>query len=976
MWGQSDYSSDYTGNITLSTSGGSNASTCNVKINNTDYDGIKAGSSKNAGAVKISVPSGTKYLHLHVAGWNGESVTLAVTSSGYSDNISLTSDAGISGSGTTFTLSGTQLSNYYKVITFSNALTANTDLTFTATSGKRFVVWGVTAEEGGSTPTPTTYTVSYNSNGATSGTVPTDATAYSSGATVTVKGNTGNLAKTDYTFAGWNTADNGSGTNYAAGETFTINANTTLYAKWTANSGGSGNTITLTQSNLGLTGSYTSNTQKNIDGITYVYTDLMKNNTDIQAAASSGTIKNTTPFSGDITSVAITHSGTARATTINGSVDGTNWTQVATGSGSISADFSGRGFRYFQITRGSNAAYWTKIEITTAPAYDITVSSNNNAFGTVALSGNVITATPANGYRVIAGNGGFDLISGTASVTNNGDNTFTVNATSDCAIRINFEEIPTRTVTFSVNGTTSTQVFYEGAAITFPTATDTPAANTNEFSKVINGMTFVGWYTSTYNNASDAPAFVNTANATMGNSNITYYAVFANVTGSIVWQKKAASEISEAGTYALLTTDGHAFNGTITSGHGQVTSNAFSFTNNEATSAPEGTCEIVLEAVTGGYTMYNSNHGYLYASAASSGKLNWHDTENSYWSYASSNWKYNSNSAYLRSYDNSSLRTYNQNNGDVLVFAKKVNNQTYSDYCTTVPDPAITLTSPITAPAAGTSGTVNVDYTAIDFTNDPEIYWYTDATATSPTTKPSWIETAEINSSKNLHYVISANTGAARTAYLKVYAIDVNDDDVYSELITITQAAATVAVTISSAAKYATFSNAKAVDFTGTGITAYTATEGTTSVSLTEITSGKVPANTPVVLYKSDADGTAINVPVTASADDVGTNHLHIVGEGGLTGVDGVYVLAKPSDKPVGFYLWDKTQTLNAGKIYLQSASGARSFLPFDEATAIDNLNVNDNLNLNGEVYDLQGRRVAQPTKGLYIVNGRKVVIK
>ena len=82
----------------------------------------------------------------------------------------------------------------------------------------------------------TTYTVTYDKNGATSGSVPTDATSYTSGATVTVKGNSGNLAKTGYTFAGWNTKADGTGTTYAAGTgTFTISSNTTLYAKWTAN---------------------------------------------------------------------------------------------------------------------------------------------------------------------------------------------------------------------------------------------------------------------------------------------------------------------------------------------------------------------------------------------------------------------------------------------------------------------------------------------------------------------------------------------------------------------------------------------------------------------------------------------------------------------------------------------------------------------------------------------------------------------
>ena len=88
--------------------------------------------------------------------------------------------------------------------------------------------------------TPAAYTVTYDANGATSGTVPTDSTSYDANASVTVLGNTGNLVKTDYTFAGWNTKADGTGTDYAAGDTFTITADTTLYAKWTAN------TITVT----------------------------------------------------------------------------------------------------------------------------------------------------------------------------------------------------------------------------------------------------------------------------------------------------------------------------------------------------------------------------------------------------------------------------------------------------------------------------------------------------------------------------------------------------------------------------------------------------------------------------------------------------------------------------------------------------------------------------------------------------------
>ena len=123
----------------------------------------------------------------------------------------------------------------------------------------------------------TTYTIAYNGSGSTGGTAPTDANSpYTSGSTVTVLGNTGSLTRSGFTFAGWNTFANGSGTTYAAGASLTIAANTTLYAQWStaptysitydgnSNTGGtaptdannpytSGSTVTV----LGNTGSLT-----------------------------------------------------------------------------------------------------------------------------------------------------------------------------------------------------------------------------------------------------------------------------------------------------------------------------------------------------------------------------------------------------------------------------------------------------------------------------------------------------------------------------------------------------------------------------------------------------------------------------------------------------------------------------------------------------------------------------------------------
>ncbi|MBM4165099.1 MAG: InlB B-repeat-containing protein, partial [Lentisphaerae bacterium] len=77
--------------------------------------------------------------------------------------------------------------------------------------------------------------VIFHANGATGGTVPS-AQIKTYGVTLTLAANTGSLVRTGYSFAGWNTAANGTGTDYAVGASYTANVGLTLYAKWTAGS--------------------------------------------------------------------------------------------------------------------------------------------------------------------------------------------------------------------------------------------------------------------------------------------------------------------------------------------------------------------------------------------------------------------------------------------------------------------------------------------------------------------------------------------------------------------------------------------------------------------------------------------------------------------------------------------------------------------------------------------------------------------
>lgn len=115
-----------------------------------------------------------------------------------------------------------------------------------------------------------------------------------------------------------------------------------------------------------------------------------------------------------------------------------------------------------------------------APEYTITATRNNDSYGTVEVSGTTITATPAAGYRVIAGNDGYTVTSGSATVVNNGDNTFTVTPSSNCTVQINFEAIPKYTVTLEDDGDTRTQAS-AGASVTLPVRAGCA------------GYTFAGW---------------------------------------------------------------------------------------------------------------------------------------------------------------------------------------------------------------------------------------------------------------------------------------------------------------------------------------------------------------------------------------------------------------------------------------------------------------------------------------------------
>ncbi|MBQ4387403.1 MAG: Ig domain-containing protein [Prevotella sp.] len=166
------------------------------------------------------------------------------------------------------------------------------------------------------------------------------------------------------------------------------------------------------------------------------------------------------------------------------------------------------------------------------------------------------------------------------------------------------------------------------------------------------------------------------------------------------------------------------------------------------------------------------------------------------------------------------------------------------------------------------------------------------------------------------------------------------------------------------------------------GTTSFTADENTTvfqaalsgsSLTLTEVPNREIPATKAVILKSSSATITLTPASTTETLE----GNLLVGTATAITNPGNAYVLNKKSDV-VGFYKLSSTGTIGANKAYLtySGGAGAREFFLFDEATGIEMPTVEDNADADAVVYDLQGRRVAQPTKGLYIVNGKKVIIK
>lgn len=148
-----------------------------------------------------------------------------------------------------------------------------------------------------------------------------------------------------------------------------------------------------------------------------------------------------------------------------------------------------------------------------------------------------------------------------------------------------------------------------------------------------------------------------------------------------------------------------------------------------------------------------------------------------------------------------------------------------------------------------------------------------------------------------------------------------------------------------------------------------------TSITDDKVNTEKVTGVKGGVPYLLKVPGTGAEYTLTRAFGVTGpeTNRLEISDS---ETTSGVYVLA---DKGAGakFYLW-QGGLLGSGRVYLPANDAARSLFSLeigdDETTGVIELKNSRIEEL--EFYDLSGHRVMTPKKGVYVVNGKKVIIK
>ncbi len=583
---------------------------------------------------------------------------------------------------------------------------------------------------------------------------------------------------------------------------------------------------------------------------------------------------------GTITKVVLTYTATEYANKIT--KESFNVGSYSHTSNSTTGTWTGSTNKLEIVNKAASQTRISQIVVTYTPAstkYELTAISNNSNWGTVSVYNNLITATPEDGYR-ISTTTPYEVTVGTATVTQN-DNIFTVTATDDCTIKINFEAIPTYDVNWLINGSVSSiEKYKEGEAIFFPTNIDN-----------LVGKTFMGWVdTEITGTADEVPTFV--TSATMGTSALNYYAVFA---------KKTPGN-------AVTTTDDLYV--TIT---GITIKSSYSDWSDKT---------VTSSAVFSGNCAKTSDNAWQLRSSNNSGIVTTKSGGRAakitvIWNKDTSSGRtldiYGKNSAYTAASDLYSTSIQGTKLGSII--------------CGT-----------------STELTISGDYTYIG---------------------------------------IRSNNGAMYIDKISIDWVSGTPDSYSGYLTTFTSVDITLA-----ASGYASYCSPFALDLTPTENYAAWAVTGTNGTAVTfKKIEGAVPAGTPFILYGQNFGGETATLPIATGETTAVTGNM-LKGTLAPTDVttemevDGVKCTLFGLSK--GSFVKINPGTIAANKAYLpipttDVPSAARLAIVFSDETTGISETVQPTQHNDSTVYDLQGRKVDSlqgSVKGLYIVNGKKVLVK
>lgn len=165
------------------------------------------------------------------------------------------------------------------------------------------------------------------------------------------------------------------------------------------------------------------------------------------------------------------------------------------------------------------------------------------------------------------------------------------------------------------------------------------------------------------------------------------------------------------------------------------------------------------------------------------------------------------------------------------------------------------------------------------------------------------------------------------------------------------------------------------------GVKAYAGTVSNGNVKLTEYANGVIPANEGVLLVSDNATSATFTL---ANDADVTTIDNDLKGVNAVTKLTNVenseqVRIFSTKDGVVGFYKPNSDITsLAANKAYViaPATEGALALNFGGNVTGINSVSDNAAMPNNVEIYDLAGRRVNHAVKGVYVVNGKKIIVK